>query len=145
MSSSKHAAQAPVPGTKAETLELLLRNGFPVPPLLYFRKERWEAMPAAVLDEITEHFPHTSLAVRSSACNEDGCMASMAGAFDSVLHVPSEDAAALRAAMNKVALRKETTVDFPQAPHLVLPTAELSLEECMAEVMDTLQKGCSSL
>lgn len=40
---------------------------------------------------------------------------------------------------------KETTVDFPQAPHLVLPTAELSLEECMAEVMGTLQKGCSSL
>ena len=111
MSSSKHAVQAPVPGTKAETLELLLRNGFPVPPLLYFRKDRWEAMPAAVLDEITEHFPHTSLAVRSSACNEDGCMASMAGAFDSVLHVPSEDAAALRAAMNKVALRYENAAD----------------------------------
>lgn len=38
----------------------------------------------------------------------------------------------------------ETTVDFPQAPHITLPTAELSLEECVTEVMNTLRKECSS-
>lgn len=29
----------------------------------------------------------------------------------------------------------ETTVDFPKTPDIVLPTAELSLEECMAQVL----------
>lgn len=34
----------------------------------------------------------------------------------------------------------ETTVDFPQAPHLVLPTAELPLEKCVERVMRALQE-----
>lgn len=33
----------------------------------------------------------------------------------------------------------ETPVDFPQAPHLVLPTAELTLEACTESVMRALR------
>ena len=111
-------------GTKAETLELLLRHGFPVPPLRYVTKERWDAAPDAVLAEIRAAFPQTPLAVRSSACQEDGCAASLAGAFDSVLHVPSQDAAALRAAIVKVASRYGSAADQiliqPMIPHVAL-------------------------
>lgn len=122
--SSTITAQAPVPGTKAETLELLLRHGFPVPPLKYFTKARWEEQPEAVLTEIAEKFPCTALAVRSSACNEDSCAASMAGAFDSVLHVPSQEPASLRAAINKVTSRYEDKKDQvliqPMVPDVAL-------------------------
>ena len=33
----------------------------------------------------------------------------------------------------------ETAVDFPQAPHITLPTAELSLETCVAAILDRMQ------
>lgn len=33
----------------------------------------------------------------------------------------------------------ETAVDFPQAPHITLPTAELSLETCVAAILDQMQ------
>ena len=39
----------------------------------------------------------------------------------------------------------ETAVDFPQTPHITLPTAELPLEKCVTEVMKALQKEGSSL
>lgn len=112
------------PGTKAETLELLARNGFPVPPLRYFTRERWEAEPQAVLAELAAAFPRTPLAVRSSACNEDSSSESLAGAFDSVLHVPSQDAAALSAAIAKVVSRYDCGADQvlvqPMVPHVAL-------------------------
>lgn len=112
MPSSSHSTARPaVPGTKAETLELLARHDFPVPPLRYFDRRRWKTAAEDVLAEIATAFPLTSLAVRSSACNEDSCTASMAGAFDSVLHVPSQDSTALRAAIDKVAARYESDVD----------------------------------
>lgn len=34
----------------------------------------------------------------------------------------------------------ETAVDFPQTPHITLPTAALSLEKCVTEVMNALQQ-----
>lgn len=112
------------PGTKAETLDLLRRHGFPVPPLRYVTKERWDAAPDAVLAEISAAFPRCSLAVRSSACHEDGGDASLAGAFDSVLHVPSQDGAALRAAVGKVTARYDNARDQiliqPMIPHVAL-------------------------
>lgn len=123
-SSPENTTSSPVPGTKAETLELLFHHDFPVPPLKYFTRARWEALPEAVLEEIVAAFPHIPLAVRSSACNEDGCAASMAGAFDSVLHVPSQDAAALRAAIDRVADRYENDADQiliqPMVPDVAL-------------------------
>lgn len=39
----------------------------------------------------------------------------------------------------------ETAVDFPQTPHITLPTAEIPLEKCVTEVMNALQKKGSSL
>ena len=115
---------SPTPGTKAETLELLARNGFPVPPLRYFTRDRWEAEPRAVLAELAAAFPRTSLAVRSSACNEDSGSQSLAGAFDSVLHVPSQDIEALTAAIAKVVARYACGADQvlvqPMIPHVAL-------------------------
>lgn len=37
----------------------------------------------------------------------------------------------------------ETAVDFPQSPHIVLPTAELTLEECIAAIFGRLQQKTS--
>lgn len=114
----------PATGTKAETLELLAANGFPVPPLRHFTRNRWEAEPLAVLDDIAGAFPHTALAVRSSARNEDGRGASLAGAFDSVLHVPSQDTEALKAAIAKVVSRyacgEDQVLVQPMIPHVAL-------------------------
>ena len=104
---SSSPTPVPTPGTKAETLALLHAHDFPVPPLLFFTRARWTAEPEAVLAEIRERFPATSLAVRSSACGEDSGTASLAGAFDSVLHVPSQDIAVLRNAVGKVVARYE--------------------------------------
>lgn len=118
------AAIPPTPGTKAETLALLHAHHFPVPPLLFFTCARWTEEPEAVLAGIRERFPDTSLAVRSSACGEDSGMASLAGAFDSVLHVPSQDLAALRNAIGKVVSRYEHDADQvlvqPMIPHVAL-------------------------
>ena len=118
------AATPPTPGTKAETLALLHAHHFPVPPLLFFTRARWTEEPEAVLAGIRERFPDTSLAVRSSACGEDSGMASLAGAFDSVLHVPSQDLAALRDAIGKVVSRYEHDADQvlvqPMIPHVAL-------------------------
>ena len=114
----------PTPGTKAETLALLLAHDFPVPPLLYFTRARWTAEPEAVLAEIGARFPATALAVRSSACGEDSGAASLAGAFDSVLHVPSQDPAALRGAIATVVARYDHDGDQvliqPMIPHVAM-------------------------
>ena len=88
------------------------------------RAARWTEEPEAVLAGIRERFPDTPLAVRSSACGEDSGMASLAGAFDSVLHVPSQDLAALRNAIGKVVSRYEHDADQvlvqPMIPHVAL-------------------------
>ena len=114
----------PTPDTKAETLALLHAHAFPVPPLLYFTRARWTAEPEAVLAEIATRFPAVSLAVRSSARGEDSGTASLAGAFDSVLHVPSQDVAALRGAIMKVVSRYSHDADQvlvqPMIPHVAM-------------------------
>ena len=121
---SSSPTPVPTPGTKAETLALLHAHDFPVPPLLFFTRARWTAEPEAVLAEIRERFPATSLAVRSSACGEDSGTASLAGAFDSVLHVPSQDIAVLRNAVGKVVARYEHDGDQvlvqPMIPHVAM-------------------------
>ena len=66
------------------------------------------------------------------------------GYLEVFLDVPEEvrrkrDPKGLYAAEKAGAVRHmagaETAVDFPQAPHLVLPTAGLSLEECLEKVL----------
>lgn len=75
------------------------------------------------------------------------------GYLEVFLDVPEEERrkrdpkglyAAARAGNVRHMAGAETTVDFPQAPHLVLPTAELSLETCVAVILDQMQQGASS-
>ncbi|MDY3810950.1 adenylyl-sulfate kinase [Desulfovibrio porci] len=79
-------------GTKAEILPCLADQGFPVPPSYFFEARQWHADPRQVLRSIQNRFPSGSLAICSSACCEDGSEHSLAGAFQSVLHVSAQDA-----------------------------------------------------
>lgn len=76
--------------TKAETLSLLQKKGFSIPPLLYFEVQSWKDTPEKILHTIFGSFSNTLLAIRSSSQNEDTYNTSMAGAFKSILHVPCE-------------------------------------------------------
>lgn len=91
-------------GTKSETLEQLaahLRVGR-VLPVYYFCVAQWLEQPEHVLNEIDRRFAEPAVVVRSSAQNEDTATHSMAGAFASVLDVPRDNRAALRAAIEQV-------------------------------------------
>ena len=58
--------------------------------------------PCQVLRSIQNRFPSGSLAVRSSARCEDGGDQSMAGAFQSVLHIPAQNTSQLGQAIENV-------------------------------------------
>ncbi len=62
----------------------------------------WNNSPTSVLDQISETFSGTNLAVRSSAGNEDGMHNSSAGKYQSVLNIQSEDQTAISDAINRV-------------------------------------------
>jgi hypothetical protein len=85
-------------GTKAETLDRLrprLATGA-VPELVWFTVATWRAARAATLATIADRLRGAVVAVRSSACAEDGAAASLAGACRSRLDVaPHERAAAI--------------------------------------------------
>lgn len=75
------------------------------------------------------------------------------GYLEVFLDVPEEERrrrdpkglyAAARAGSVRHMAGTETTVDFPQAPHLVLPTAALPLERCVAAILDQMQQEASS-
>ena len=83
--------------TKAETLSWLAGQGFPVPELLCFSVESWEHAPETIMRSLHDSFGRSApkVAVRSSAQAEDGSESSQAGAFRSILHVPSDNVAGL--------------------------------------------------
>ncbi len=83
-------------GTKAETLARLgpRVSLCSVPRLSWFEVARWRSARAATLTAIAGRFGGATLAVRSSARQEDGGAASLAGAFRSRLHVADGDRAA---------------------------------------------------
>lgn len=90
-------------GTKAETLEFLLHNGFPVPKVEYFSVEDWKTNQKAILERIKSSFYDSEyLAIRSSAISEDTSEHSMAGAFDSVLNVETRSEKSVIGAIRKV-------------------------------------------
>lgn len=90
-------------GTKAETLELLLKDGFPVPPTYFFTVQQWIASNEKILHDIEQKFSsETHLAVRSSAIAEDTSENSMAGAFESVLKVDAKSRQSVTEAIEKV-------------------------------------------
>ena len=100
-------AAAPRPfefGTKAETLQRVATRikCARVLDLVCCTVADWQADPGRVLQRIVRELPPGRLAIRSSAIAEDGARASLAGAFDSVLNVPSRDTAALRGAIARV-------------------------------------------
>lgn len=93
-------------GTKAETLRTLAARSddFVVPELEFFAYEDWCEDANAILGRLAQKFRETSVAVRSSSQQEDTDNASMAGAYLSVLHVPSSNSVELKTAIDAVFL-----------------------------------------
>lgn len=91
-------------GTKAETLNRLESQvgRSAIGRQVVFTTGEWETQSEDVLDRIADEFGRDNLVVRSSALTEDGWADSHAGGFTSVLDVPSEDRAALTAAITEV-------------------------------------------
>jgi len=88
---------------KAAVLERLCLAGFNVPHLLYFTVEEWDVSRQMILERIKESFPSAQkVAVRSSCYKEDTLTASQAGAFETVLNVPSTDLDSLGQAIDQV-------------------------------------------
>lgn len=73
-----------------------------VPELVSFPVLGFRSDPDAVLERIQRELHCAAVVVRSSAVDEDGCLSSKAGAYDSVLNVPMTDVHALRSAIDKV-------------------------------------------
>lgn len=92
------------PASKARTLKQLESKVslFKIPAFLYFEARSFAKAPQAVVSQITDYFHNQILAVRSSAADEDGTEKAHAGAYDSVLGVPSRDTDTLLCAIQKV-------------------------------------------
>jgi phosphoenolpyruvate synthase/pyruvate phosphate dikinase len=91
-------------GGKAAGLSALLTAGLPVPPGVVF-----DAAPsasaagiAAAAVEVAHEHGWRSVAVRSSARDEDGATSSGAGAYATVLNVPGDDVEAMASAVDTV-------------------------------------------
>lgn len=91
-------------GTKAETLSNLrpIIRLSKVLPIFYFNVGQWITDKYWVLNSISQIGDYDSLIIRSSAQNEDGFQHSMAGAFTSLLNVPSNDQDAVVSAIQEV-------------------------------------------
>ena len=91
--------------SKAKVLEDLIGqlNLFIVPSLVKFDLGSWINDPNKVLHSIESNFSKTeSLAVRSSAIDEDGDESAKAGQYESILNVPSTDKTKLISAIDNV-------------------------------------------
>lgn len=91
-------------GSKAETLKTLqsLISHAVIPDLIFFTVAEWRNARDIIIANILKNFPHTNLAIRSSALIEDCSENSMAGAFLSLLNVYSDDKDKLEQAIDKV-------------------------------------------
>jgi pyruvate,water dikinase len=87
-------------GTKAATLAKLAAAGFAVPDGVVITTAVSTADLDAAVGTVLDHFGDATLAVRSSAVDEDGTLASYAGQFETVLNVRGADA--LRDAVHRV-------------------------------------------
>lgn len=90
--------------TKAETLESLqpLIKTARVPDLVHFSLEDWQKDKATRIKQTSDYFDGRIVVVRSSAMSEDAGDSSLAGQFESVLSVPSNDHSKLREAIETV-------------------------------------------
>jgi hypothetical protein len=91
-------------GTKAETLSRLSStlSLSAILPTYYFSILEWKENPTQILQKIMDFGKSQALIIRSSAQNEDGSVSSMAGAFESCLDVPSDDAGQIQDAIENV-------------------------------------------
>jgi hypothetical protein len=84
-------------GTKAETLLILSKLDYNVPSVYYFTVEDWNHGSDKIITTIINLFPKTLLAIRSSTKAEDTKDSSMAGAFESLLNVKSNNQSIMEA------------------------------------------------
>ena len=84
-------------GTKAETLLILSKLDYNVPSVYYFTVEDWNHGSDKIITTIINLFPKTLLAIRSSTKAEDTEDSSMAGAFESLLNVKSNNQSIMEA------------------------------------------------
>jgi phosphohistidine swiveling domain-containing protein len=91
-------------GSKAKTLKYLESKVslFNVPELLIFDSANYLADSEKIVDQIRQTFPGRLVVVRSSASDEDGEKTALAGEYESVLNVLSDDAHAVRNAISSV-------------------------------------------
>ncbi len=91
-------------GTKAATLASLriCITQATVCPCLAFSVASWAEKSASIVAKVQSDFPAQLIIVRSSAMDEDGFGASMAGAFDSVKNVDTGSREDLRASIDHV-------------------------------------------
>ncbi len=90
--------------SKAQTLINInpMVSIFQVPELLVFDVRTFLESQEVILKKISDTFEGHDLAIRSSAKDEDGLTYACAGEYDSVLNVPSDNAALITAAIFKV-------------------------------------------
>ncbi|MEM6594819.1 MAG: PEP/pyruvate-binding domain-containing protein [Pseudomonadota bacterium] len=91
--------------TKAETLNDLKDRVTTarVPDLLFFSLADWATDQSGILGRLMEHFGGRVVVVRSSALAEDAHDSSLAGQFESLLSIPTDDRCALKQAIETVA------------------------------------------
>jgi hypothetical protein len=75
---------------------------FTVPDFLLLKTDEFEHAPAEILEKVSAYFLGQRVAVRSSASDEDGLVTAMAGEYDSVLGVDTDNIHALDAAIRQV-------------------------------------------
>jgi phosphohistidine swiveling domain-containing protein len=98
------AAALPRHGGKAEGLSALLAAGLPVPPGVVFDAAPHGSAPSIARRAVAAARAHKwrTVAVRSSAADEDGAASSRAGAYETVLCVPADDVDAMTDAVEIV-------------------------------------------
>lgn len=91
-------------GTKAETLDRIKTQiqSCVVPDMMFFTSQEWRHDHGGICRKVKDYFRDCPVAIRSSACNEDSAVHSMAGAYRSVLDVRSSDLEAIRSAVEEV-------------------------------------------
>jgi len=90
--------------TKAQTLEWVRGKLelFDIPDFIYFDKSEWTQNKSQLINSIVSQFNRRKLAVRSSASDEDGVSNSLAGEYESVLNVASNDQKEVENAVDEV-------------------------------------------
>jgi hypothetical protein len=91
-------------GSKAQTLQRLagMVEHSAVPHLAVVPHHRWVLERRTILTNLASVFEGQMVAVRSSAVREDGWASSMAGVFDSLLNVPTDQPENLQRAIDTV-------------------------------------------